>query len=173
MRTVKAGEKKGTNGLCRRDGQRQFHQLFWRKTCQSPLFRLRKPALLLLVCWFRAVAGDDPAEEIKLSVASGEASYLKGDYDAARQSYESAWRLAQQTPPADPLRYDVLKRLTAVQAAAGLYPEAESYLQQALTWRENQFGPTDPKAIEDLLEVAALCRRMKDFDRAMVVIDRV
>src|SRR5689334_9368364 len=98
--------------------------------------------VLFLVCSLGAFAGGDAAEEIKRSLLSGEASYLKGDYDAARQAYETAWQFAQQPAPADPMRYDVLKRLTAVQSAAGLYPEAESYLQQALTWRENQFGPT-------------------------------
>jgi tetratricopeptide (TPR) repeat protein len=128
---------------------------------------------VLLVCSLGAFADDDQAEEIERSIGTGEASYLKGDYDAAREAYQSAWQLAQQTAPADPIRYDVLKRLTAVQTAAGQYPEAESYLQQALTRRENQFGSTDPKAIEDFLEVATLCRRMKDFDRALVVLDRV
>src|SRR5437016_1632646 len=86
----------------------------------------------------RAVADLPP-----LIKAAGE-SYMRGDYEAARQSYGKAWELVQQTPPANPVRYDVLKRLTSVRAAAGEFADADNYLQMAINWRETIVGPSDP-----------------------------
>jgi tetratricopeptide (TPR) repeat protein len=136
----------------------------------------RTPAAVLLACliWAPGLRGDeDQAAEILRLTGAGETAYLRGDYETARPAYEKAWDLAQQSAPENPVRYDVLKRLTAINAATGKYPEAENYLQQAITWRENQFGSTDSKFIDDLIEVSTLCRRMKDYERALVVLDRV
>jgi tetratricopeptide (TPR) repeat protein len=132
-----------------------------------------RSSALLLICCLAAIGGEERSEKIGRLLESGQIYYLKADYPAARQAYEDAWQLAQETLPADPLRYTLVKRLAAVNAAAGQYAEAETYMQQALTWRENQFGSTEAQAIEDLLEVANLCRRMKDLERALVVLDRV
>ena len=41
------------------------------------------------------------------------------NYDSALQSFVKAWDLAQATPPEDPVRYDLLKRLTRIRSAAG------------------------------------------------------
>ena len=103
----------------------------------------------------------------------GDAFYLKGDYEAARQAFTSAWELAQQTPKDNPVRYDILKRLTSVRAAAGEFADADNWLQQAITWRENTLGQKDPKIADDLLISVGLCRGMKDFDRALVILRRV
>src|ERR1041385_8925095 len=96
--------------------------------------------LLVLLSGFAAAqetVPDDPAKAIPGLVKDGNAAYLKGDYEAARQAFLSAWELAQKTPKDDPLRYDVLKRLTSVRAAAGEFADADNWLQQAITWREN------------------------------------
>jgi Tetratricopeptide repeat len=128
--------------------------------------------LCLLAVSLAAYADEDRTEQIQRLLHSGDAGYMRAAYDAARQSFAEAWELAQKTEAKDPIRYDVLKRLVAVHTAAGEYPEAEGYLQQALTWRERQFGDTEAKAIDDLLETAALWRKMKDYDRALAIIDR-
>src|SRR5258707_14287092 len=109
---------------------------------------------------------DDPAKAIAGLIKDGNAAYLKADYEAARQAFVSAWELAQKTPKDDPLRYDVLKRITSVRAPAGEFADADNWLQQAITWRENAFGQRDPKIPDDLLVSVGLCRGMKDFDRA-------
>src|SRR5947207_3212154 len=106
-----------------------------------------------------------------LDVSSG--AHLKGDYEAARQGLLKAWELAQQHTPADPIRYDILKRLTSVRAAAGEFADADTYLQQAITWRENTLGWKDPKIADDLLISVGLCRGLKDFDRALVILRRI
>src|SRR5215471_3366135 len=116
---------------------------------------------------------DDPAKAIPPLIKDGNAAYLKGDYEAARQAFLSAWELAQKTPKDDPLRYDVLKRLTSVRAAAGEFADADQWLQQAITWRESTLGQRDPKIPDDLLISMGFWRAMKDFDRAMAILRRV
>jgi tetratricopeptide (TPR) repeat protein len=128
---------------------------------------------ILLVVSPGARGDEDRAAEMQKFLQAGEAKAMRAEYDSAREAYESAWKLAGETAPTDAVRYDVLKRLTEVYAASGRYAEADNYLQQALTWRENQFGPTDPQFLDDLIQVFTLCRRMKDYDRALVVLDRV
>src|SRR5689334_8008447 len=68
------------------------------------------------------------------------AAYLKGDCDAARDAFLNAWDIARQTEPNDPVRYDVLKRRTAIRAAAGEFADADNCLQMAINWRENTSG---------------------------------
>src|ERR1700681_28636 len=91
----------------------------------------------------------DPASAIPPLLKEGDASYLKGDYEAARQSFLKAWELAQQTPNDNPVRYDVCKRLTNVRAAAGEFAEADEWLQRAVTWRENILGTQDAGIPDD------------------------
>jgi len=124
----------------------------------------------------RAAAQDappDPAAAIPPLLTEGDALYLKGDYEAARQSFLKAWDFAQQTARDNPLRYDVCKRLTNVRAAAGEFADADTWLQLAVTWRENILGQNDPAIPDDLLISANLCRGMKDFDRALYILLRV
>jgi tetratricopeptide (TPR) repeat protein len=116
---------------------------------------------------------DDPAAEIEQLMKTGEAGYVKADYEAARLSYEKAWELAQQTAAKNPIRYDILKRLTAVSAAVGKFTEADSYLQLAINWRETAIGRDDPKIADDLLVSVGVCRGMKDLDRALAILERI
>ncbi len=119
-----------------------------------------------------AVAGEDPPELQKLLV-DGEAAYTKADYEAARASYEQAWKLAQETPRNNSTRYDILKRLTAIRAAQGEFEDADSYLQLAINWREVTNGVSDPKIAGELLQSVTLCRGMKNYERAMAILGRV
>jgi tetratricopeptide (TPR) repeat protein len=133
-----------------------------------------------LVClWAGVAAGQDagtvppPAPDIPSLIRDGDASYLKGDYDAAHQTFLQALEMAQALPPEDPARYNVLKKLTAVRAAAGDFADANSYLQTAIEWRETTFGKDDPKIADDLLESVTLLRGMKDYGHALVVMTEV
>lgn len=141
----------------------------------------RQWTLAALFCAFLLHAQDTPpqtvpqapAEDAKSLLDAGNATYLKGDYETARQAYLKAWDAVQQTAPEDPQRYDVLKRLAAVRAAAGEFKDANDYLQMAINWREQTQGPEDPKIAGDLLQSVGLFRGMKDYGQAMVVLNRV
>ena len=124
---------------------------------------------LLLALWAIAasLAAQDPAPDIPALLKAGNESYLRGDYEAARQSLLKAWEMAQQTPPSNPQRYDILKRLTSVRAAASEFADADNFLQMAINWRETILGVNDPKVADDLLVSVGLCRGMKNFDRAL------
>jgi tetratricopeptide (TPR) repeat protein len=134
---------------------------------------LRRLCFILACVAASLTAQEDPAPTIPQLTKDGDAAYLKGDYDAASQTFTRAWELAQATPKDDPLRYDILKRLTSVRAAAGEFADADNWLQQAITWRENTLGQKDHKIADDLLISVGLCRGMKDFDRALVILRRV
>lgn len=132
--------------------------------------------LVILGIPLRAIAQDapqDPAAAIPPLLKEGDASYLKGEYEAARESFLNAWKLAQQTSKDNPVRYDVCKRLTNVRAAAGEFADADNWLQQAITWRENILGQQDAGIPDDLLISVSLCRSVKDFDRAQYILQRV
>src|ERR1019366_1280579 len=119
---------------------------------------------VLLVALSCGLAQDDkPAPTIPELETAAQATYMHGDYEGARQSLLQAWDLAQQLPPADPLRYDVLKRLATVRAAVGEFADADNFLQLAISWREQNLGQSDPKIVDDVLLSVAYARGMKDF----------
>jgi tetratricopeptide (TPR) repeat protein len=120
-----------------------------------------------------ALAQDDPAAAIPPLLKEGDAAYLKGDYDSARQIFTRAWEAAQQTANDNPGRYDVLKRLSNVRAAAGEFADADQWLQQAIAWREAVNGKQDPRIADDLLLSVAFYRSLKDYDRALTIMRRV
>jgi len=126
--------------------------------------------MLLAVC---AWAQEDPAALIPPLLKDGDASYLKGDYEAAREAFAKAWDAAQQTPAGNPVRYDVLKRLTNVRAAAGEFADADQWLWQAIAWRESERGKEDPKIADDLLLSVSFYRSLKNQDRALEIMKRV
>jgi tetratricopeptide (TPR) repeat protein len=127
---------------------------------------------VLAACWM-GEAMQDPATDIPILMQSGADSYMRGDYESARQAYLKAWDLAQQTARDNPTRYDVLKRLTSVRAAAGEFADADNYLQMAINWRETILGPSDPKIVDDLLVSVGLCRGMENYNRANLILGRV
>jgi len=95
----------------------------------------------------------------------GDSAFAKGDYDGARRSFEKA--LETLGAGDSPARYEVLKRLTSANAAAGQFADAQRYLQQAIA------GPDDPKLADDLLLSVNLDVRMKAYDRALATAQRV
>jgi tetratricopeptide (TPR) repeat protein len=112
-------------------------------------------------------------EEIQPLMEAGNAAYLRGDYETARQSYAKAWDIAEQLPPKEPVRYDVLKRLASVRSAAGEFADADMYLQMAINWRENAFGLSDARVADDLVISAGFSRALKNYDRALLILNRV
>ena len=115
----------------------------------------------------------EPDPGIPPLLDTGDAAYLHGDYDAARQSFEAAWGFADRSTLADPVRYGVLKRLARVSAASSDLAAAGRYLQMAISWREATVGPEDPSLAGDLLEAVAVCRGLQEFDRALLLLRRV
>lgn len=135
---------------------------------------LRYPAVLFLAAAICALAQDEkPAPTLPDLQTAAQASYMKGDYEAARQSLRAAWDLAQQLPPEDPIRYDVLKRLSTVRSTVGEFADADNFLQLAISWREQTLGPDDPKIPDDVLISVGYARGQKDFARALAIMGRV
>lgn len=137
------------------------------------MFRRACTITVCLAACLLAQPQEEVAPTIPQLTKDGDAAYLRGDYEAARVAFTGAWELLQQTPKDNPLRYDILKRLTSVRAAAGEFADADNWLQEAITWRENILGQKDPKIADDLLISVSLCRGLKDFDRALVILRRV
>src|ERR1041385_3462980 len=106
---------------------------------------MRPPARLACAfCGLLTAFAQEPAAEIQPLIETSNAAHLKGDYEGARHVLLKPWDLPQHPPPADPVRYDILKRLTAVRAAAGEFADADNYLQMAINWKENLYGQNDP-----------------------------
>jgi tetratricopeptide (TPR) repeat protein len=129
--------------------------------------------LPIVAALLAAVSTQEPVDEIKPLMDAGYAKYMHSDYDGARDLYQKAWELVDQTPPENPLRYDILKRLMAVRNAEGEFKDADHFLQMAMTWREITLGENDPKITEDLLLEISLCRGMKDYFRALALVNTV
>jgi tetratricopeptide (TPR) repeat protein len=127
-------------------------------------------ALLLAAC---AAGQEDPLAQVPQWIKDGDAAYLKGEYDPAREAFGKAWEALQTSPADHPLRYDVLKRLTNVRAAAGEFADADQWLWQAIAWREAARGKEDPKIADDLLLSVSFYRAMKNQDRALEIMKRV
>jgi tetratricopeptide (TPR) repeat protein len=133
-------------------------------------------ALFLLMAATCLIAQDQttpPLPAIPDLIKTGHASYMKGDYEAARQSFQQAWDIVRMGPMDDPVRYDILKRLVSARAAAGEFADADDFLQLAISWREQNLGMNDPKIVDDVLLSVGFARAMKDFDKALGVMSRV
>ena len=134
---------------------------------------LRIVCIVLLAATGSLAQDEKPAPTIPELETAAQATYMHGDYEGARQSLLQAWDLAQQLPREDPLRYDVLKRLAAARAAVGEFADADNFLQLAISWREQTLGMNDPKTVDDVLLSVPYARGLKDFDRALLIMDRV
>jgi tetratricopeptide (TPR) repeat protein len=134
---------------------------------------LRFIGIALMAVTITLAQDHKPAPTLAELEAAAQVSYMHADYEAAHQSLLTAWGLAQQLPPEDPARYDVLKRLANVRAAVSEFADADNFLQLAISWREQNLGPKDPKIPDDVLLSVAYARGLKDFDRALRIMNRV
>lgn len=134
---------------------------------------MRLPRILLAVCIGLSARGQERAPEPSGLVKTARASYAKGDYAGARAMLERAWTMLQSSPPQEPERYQVLKQLSAVLSAAGDYAAAQTYVELEINWRETAIGRDDPKIADDMIELASLCQRRKDFPRALAILEDV
>src|SRR5580693_743503 len=119
------------------------------------------------------VLGQAPPPDIDALLKTANAAYRKADYAAARKSFEEAWAAAGELPQSDPKRYEILKELSGVVSASGDQDAAENYIELAINWRETVVGREDPLIAADLIELATICERRKDFDRAIAILQRV
>ncbi len=119
------------------------------------------------------VFGQAPPPDIDTLLKTAHAAYRKADYAAARKSFEEAWAAADTLPQNDPKRYEILKELSGVTSAAGDQDAAEKYIGLAINWRETVVGPDDPLIAGDLIELATITARRKDFERSIVILQRV
>jgi tetratricopeptide (TPR) repeat protein len=124
-----------------------------------------------VILFFAAIAVF--GQDIEALLKTAHAAYRKADYAAARKSYEEALAAAGELPQNDPKRYEILKELSGVLSASGDQDAAENYIEQAINWRENTIGREDPLIAGDLIELATICERRKDFDRAIAILQRV
>lgn len=129
--------------------------------------------MLFLVAALTVAMAQDPVDQpdIQTLMDAGYTRYMHGEYDAAREQYSGALKLAEQGPADNPQRYEILKRLTAVQAATGDFAGADRYLQAAMGWRERTFGKDDPLITADLLQEVAFCRSLKEYERALALVN--
>jgi tetratricopeptide (TPR) repeat protein len=134
---------------------------------------LRTVGILLVAAACCPAQDEKPAPTIPELEAAAQGLYLHADYEGAHQSLLQAWDLAQQLPREDPLRYDVLKRLATVRAAVGEFADADNFLQLAISWREQNLAPNDPKIPDDVLLSVAYARGQKDYERALWIMHRV
>lgn len=118
-----------------------------------------------------ALLGQEPPD-INGLLGTAHAAYRRADYPAARKSLEEAWAAAADLQQEDPKRYEILRELAGVTGASGDQEAAQTYIEQAITWRENTVGGSDPSLASDLVELATICQRRKDFDRSIAVLQR-
>ncbi len=111
------------------------------------------------------VARAQPPDLAPDPIKEGDLAFSKGDYDAARQSFEKALAKAA---PGSAASYDLLKRLTSASAAAGKFADAQGYLQRALQVKESAQESADDLALSVNLDV-----RVKAYDRALATAQRI
>src|SRR5580704_1392083 len=134
---------------------------------------LRIVGVLLVAAACCPAQDEKPAPTIPVLETAAQVLYMHADYEGARQALLQAWDLAQQLPREDPLRYDVLKRLSTVRAAMGEWADADNFLQLAISQREQVLGPNDPKIPDDVLLSVTYARGVKDYERALWIMHRV
>jgi tetratricopeptide (TPR) repeat protein len=129
---------------------------------------------LLLLCFLACAWGaPQPADDLDRLIESGRASYAKGDYASAKESFQQAWELAEETQADASKRYDLLKQLARALAGAQQYLDADNYLQQALNLKETALKATPLQTVHDLVELAMISRGLQDYRRGLAILGRV
>ncbi len=118
-----------------------------------------------------ALLGQQPPD-VDALLGTARAAYRKADYPTARKLLEDAWAAAADLPQEDPRRYEIPREMAGVSGASGDQEAAQNYIEQAIAWRESAVGSSDPSLAGDLVELAAICQRRKDFERAIAVLQR-
>jgi tetratricopeptide (TPR) repeat protein len=119
------------------------------------------------------LAAQEPAVNLDELLRSGRQSYSKGDFAAAAEFLQRAWKVVEARPSSEPSRYEVSKLMATVYSAGGRFADAENSLRIAIRWSEDAFGPRHPKVAEDLLSLAVLCQRSKEYAKGLTVMERV
>ena len=127
----------------------------------------------LAFCLRASAQQPSTADAVQQALKDGDSAFAHGSYDIAHQSFLRASQAAESSPDNSPIRYEILKRLTATSVALGQFSQARAYLQSAVKWRESTVGPKDPKILDDLLLSISLDLRTKDFDQALATAQRV
>jgi len=105
-------------------------------------------------------------------IAAARGALQTGQMEIATESMEQARKLADELPRNAAQRYDALKHSAVIATAAGEYKEAEEFINLAINWRET-INRDDPKIADDLVELAQVCRLEEDYERALVILQRV
>jgi tetratricopeptide (TPR) repeat protein len=139
------------------------------RAAATVLLRLHLHGFVLLSVLF----AQEPPPAIPALITASRTAVQSGDIAAAKAAMEQARKQADELPRNSPLRYDVLKQSSGIATAAGEYKEAEEFVNLAINWRETVNGKDDPKVADDLIELAQLCRLEEDYDRSLVILQRV
>jgi tetratricopeptide (TPR) repeat protein len=143
------------------------------------------PAMLAIATVLAQTPAPTAPPDLDQLLKSARSAYLQGDYPAARTSLDQAWTAIQQLPRSEPRRYEIAKQLSTVLSAAGDYKTAQEYLQAAIDWREkdqlrgplesraNPAETDDSKLTNDWIDMANLCQRQNDFERALALLEFV
>jgi tetratricopeptide (TPR) repeat protein len=129
--------------------------------------------LSLAILYWSLRAQETVSAPVQTLLKEGDSAFAQGDCGAALLSFEKAQQMAQQLPADSTVRYEILKRLASTSAASGQFNNAESYIGQAVKWRESTIGPKDSKLVDDLLLLINLKMRTKEFDQALAIAKRV
>ena len=134
---------------------------------------------LALVVW--TCAAQPPAAQVQIPepdayrslTTAGRAALRKGDSTAAIAALDEAWKLIDPGPRDDPRRYETMRMLYFAHLTAQHYDDAELWLTQAMDFRQRVDGADSLKLADDLTELAMLCTRRNDVDRAVTIMERV
>lgn len=105
--------------------------------------------------------------------AAGRAAHAKGDYAGARKAFEQALQAIETSPPDNPRRYVLFREIFAACSAAGNYPDAENFLEQAIAWRESHDKANTAGLASDMTDLAMLVRAQADYPRGLAILNRV
>src|ERR1022692_851732 len=111
----------------------------------------------------QALAAQEPAADIPTLLQAGNASNMRGDYEAARQSFA---KRGKKVSPLDPSLVPDLDRLAGAHIAMRAYDKAEEAYRHALVIRETLFGKEDADLIASVDGLAYAVFGQKKYDEA-------
>jgi tetratricopeptide (TPR) repeat protein len=136
--------------------------------------RLARTAVLsltVLACLARLRAQQPPAPDAPALIRTADASYLRGDYEAARQSLAAAWDLLQQTPPENPKIADDLLVSVSLCRGAKQFDQAFKLFPSILGTHGRAYGFDSPQVAEDYSRMAQVLMDQKKPEDAAAILD--